>query len=247
MCVSPSITQQRLAPGQHRGLRLRALGACFCPGVTSASPLPQVVPDPDPPPEGEHRHGAAGAAPGSEECRHPGKAARSLCALLVCSAHTSQFPWPLVCCGATGLCPLWGFSWWFCPWGDPGVLWFLLPGCQALSAPQTPSCSSASGRQSAACPLCSPTAGSSEPAGDGHRGRALHEHPGEMRPSLLLQVRSGSCGSPSPPTSPCHISEASQHQVPVVKPQPGTSWGFFTTDFPVCATVCHGSQQMGLK
>lgn len=48
--------------------------------VTSASALPQLVPDSDPPAEGEYRDGAAGAAPGCEECRHPGKAAQSCCA-----------------------------------------------------------------------------------------------------------------------------------------------------------------------
>lgn len=48
--------------------------------VTSASALPQVVPDPDPSAEGEYWDGAAGAASGCEECWHPGKAAQPCCA-----------------------------------------------------------------------------------------------------------------------------------------------------------------------
>lgn len=65
-------------------------------------------------------------------------------------------------------------------------------------------------------PLSSPAAGSSEPVGDGSRGRALHEHPGEVCPSLLPQVRSnsplGHCfshGSSVPPNKPCGFSGAS--------------------------------------
>lgn len=78
-----------------------------------------------------------------------------------------------------------------------------------------------------------PAAGSSEPAGDGSRGCALHEHPGEMRPSLLQQVRSNSpsrpCSSYSSsllPKKPWGFSEAPQQQVAHVKASVGNCSSF---------------------
>jgi len=117
---------------------------------------------------------------------------------------------------------------------------------------QNPSCSSAFGHQSAAFPLSSPAAGSCEPAGDGSRGCALHGHPGEMRPSLLQQVRSispsrhcCSCGSSFPPHKPCGFSPSSK--LPVSKPRSGTAAGLLHRNcFPINVIICLGNQQTGL-
>lgn len=78
-----------------------------------------------------------------------------------------------------------------------------------------------------------PAAGSSEPAGDGNRGCALHGHPGEMRPSLLQQVRSNSpsqpCSSYSSsllPKKPWGFSEATKQQVAHAKASFGNCSSF---------------------
>lgn len=78
-----------------------------------------------------------------------------------------------------------------------------------------------------------PAAGSSEPAGDGNRGCALHGHPGEMCPSLLQQVRSNSpsrpCSSYNPslfPKKPWGFSQAPQRQVAHTKASVGNCSSF---------------------
>lgn len=93
-------------------------------------------------------------------------------------------------------------------------------------------------------------AGSCEPAGDGTRGCALHGHPGEVRPSLLLQVR-----SKSPPRQHCSHSSflpkkscgASQQQVPCIETSVGNCcWAFHRSCLPIPVIICPGKQQTGL-